>query len=347
MILTVVEPAHIAMWQEVLGQCGLVSGNTVILLIGANSHPGNVSAAAAAVLDLGLHLTRMELGRAVPPAGGPASHYGAASLAGNRPAIEAMKSADLVIDLLGLDRGTEQEQILAQGTRILLVKEPPEILARLLPSDSDRSLCNAAAAVLEGAQTMHVTSAAGTDFRVCFGEYAVLNQYGLADAPGRWDHWPSGFVARWPDEGSAQGVVVIDSGDVILPFKDYVRTPIQLSVSDGYVRSIDGDFDANFLRDYMAQFNDAEGYAVSHLGWGLLSRASWSTLAVVSKEHTNAMEARSYLGCFMFSTGPNLEGGGTRSTPCHLDIPMRYCSVSIDGVPVVDAGRLIAGHEPR
>ena len=43
----------------------------------------------------------------------------------------------------------------------------------------------------------------------------------------------------------------------------------------------------------------------------------------------------------MFSTGPNTDMGGTRETPVHLDIPMRYCSLELDGEPVVDAGRLL------
>ena len=54
------------------------------------------------------------------------------------------------------------------------------------------------------------------------------------------------------------------------------------------------------------------------------------------KRQSNAMEARSFYGNFMFSTGPNLEGGGTRNTPCHLDIPMLGCSLTLDGQPILD-----------
>jgi len=36
--------------------------------------------------------------------------------------------ADSVIDLMGMGRGTEQQQTLDAGTRILLVKEPPRDL---------------------------------------------------------------------------------------------------------------------------------------------------------------------------------------------------------------------------
>jgi 2,5-dihydroxypyridine 5,6-dioxygenase len=244
---------------------------------------------------------------------------------------------------MGLDRGSEQSEILTSGTRILLVKEPPEVLLRSPPSEADRRIVKQAASRLGRARAMTVESDAGTRFSVRLGEYPLLVQYGIADEPGRWDHWPSAFVATWPNEGSAEGVVVLAPGDTILPFKSYVRDSITLSISDGYIREIAGaGLDAEYLRDYMASFNDPEGYAVSHLGWGLQKRASWTTLALYDKRQTNAMDARSFAGNFMFSTGPNAEAGGNRHTPCHLDIPMRGCTVRIDGETVVESGRLVA-----
>jgi 2,5-dihydroxypyridine 5,6-dioxygenase len=275
-------------------------------------------------------------------AGDSTAYLGPTALTGNRPAIAAMKQADLVVDMMGLDRGTEQSEILAGGTRILLVKEPPEVLLRSLPSEADRARVKAAAAHLARARTMTVDSSAGTRFSARLGQYPQLVQYGLADEPGRWDHWPSAFVATWPDEGSAEGTVVLAPGDTILPFKSYVREPITLAIAGGYIRDIAGSgLDVEHLRDYMASFDDPEGYAVSHLGWGLQPRASWTTLALYDKRQTNAMDARSFAGNFMFSTGPNAEAGGNRHTPCHLDIPMRGCSVRLDGETIVENGRLV------
>ena len=53
------------------------------------------------------------------------------------------------------------------------------------------------------------------------------------------------------------------------------------------------------------------------------------------------MDARSFYGNFLFSTGPNTEAGGTRDTPCHLDIPMRRCSVFLDGEPMTHEGTVV------
>ena len=39
--------------------------------------------------------------------------------------------------------------------------------------------------------------------------------------------------------------------------------------------------------------------------------------------------------------GPNTEAGGKRNTPCHIDIPMRNCSVSLDGKAMTRNGEVI------
>ena len=334
-------------WKHLLKLCRLKEGESVVVLIGEESHADHVAAARLALTMGGARALSLQLGEAPVQrmAGESTAYYAPTALTGNRAAIEAMKTADLVIDLFGMYRGSEQEEILAAGTRIILVKEPPEVFMRLRPLESDRTRVLAAHARLGKAKTMHVQSAAGTDLKVALGEYPCLIQYGFADEPGRWDHCPSAFIAIWPTEGSAQGTVVLAPGDMILPFKTYVQTPIRLSIRDGYVREIAGGLDARYLRDYMESFRDPEGYAVSHLGWGLHERAQWTALGMYDKRQTNAMDARSFAGNFMFSTGPNAEGGGTRHTPCHLDIPMQDCSVTVDGEPMVLEGRLVVADQ--
>jgi 2,5-dihydroxypyridine 5,6-dioxygenase len=235
----------------------------------------------------------------------------------------------------------EQHEILQSGTKILLAVEPPEVLARMVPTEQDRERVTRASVMLEKAREMHITSAAGTDLRCPLGEYPVIKEYGYVDEPGRWDHWPSGFILTWPNEGRANGRIVIDRGDILLPQKYYANTAIELTVKNGFVTAIDGDIDAALLRDYMESFNDPEAYAISHIGWGLQPRARWSTLALYDREQTIAMDARAYEGNFLFSLGPNNEAGGSRTTACHIDIPLRGCTVALDGEPVVRNGKVL------
>ncbi|MBX3453721.1 MAG: hypothetical protein KF827_04225, partial [Ferrovibrio sp.] len=43
----------------------------------------------------------------------------------------------------------------------------------------------------------------------------------------------------------------------------------------------------------------------------------------------------------LFSTGPNTELGGDNDTPCHLDMPLRGCSLFLDGQQVLKDGEVL------
>jgi 2,5-dihydroxypyridine 5,6-dioxygenase len=331
-------------WRQVLDLSRLEPGQTVTILTGATTHPQTLRTAQVAVQAAGAVLNRLDL----PPVNGekslsrdPLAYLGTTPLTGNRAAMAALKSSDLVLDLMTLLFSPEQQEILAGGTKILLAIEPPEVLLRCVPTAADRTRVKAAAEKLAKAKTMQVTSAAGTEMRFPIGEFPVISEYGFVDEPGRWDHWPSGFLFTFPNEGGASGRIVIDRGDILLPQKAYVTEPIQLTVENGYATRIEGGLDAELLREYMASFEDPEGYAISHIGWGLQPRARWSTLWLYDKEDSIAMDARAFEGNFLFSLGPNNEAGGSRTTACHIDIPLRNCTVKIDGSEVVRDGKVV------
>lgn len=335
-------------WRDVLTLSKLKKGEAVTILSSNDSNKQTLEAARNAAIDLGGILTVLEL----PPTNGDialsrdkTAFIGKTPLDGNKAAMAALKQSDLVIDLMLLLFSPEQAQILAGGTRMLLAVEPPEVLTRLKPTLEDKRRVTAAGAILSKAKTMKVMSKAGTNIDCQLGEYPVLKEYGFADEPGRWDHWPSGFLCTWPNEKTARGTIVIDRGDILLPFKSYVQAPITLTIENGYVTKIDGGFDADFLRSYMDSFRDREVYAISHMGWGLQPRAQWTALGLYDKEATLGMDARAFYGNFLFSTGPNTEAGGKRDTPCHIDIPLRSCSLSLDGVPMTVNGDVVVAEQ--
>ncbi len=331
-------------WNHVLKLCRLKPGEVVTILTNADTHAQTLMTAAMAVQGIGAKLNRLDL----PVLNGEKSlsrdrfaYLGATPLKDNPAAMAALKASDLVLDLMLLLFSPEQLEILNSGTRILLAVEPPEVLARLIPTEQDRLDVLAAAAKLERAKELRITSKAGTDLACQVGQYGVLKEYGFVDEPGRWDHWPSGFLATWPNEGQVRGTVVLDRGDILLPMKSFVRDPITLKIDKGFLTSIEGRLDADILREYMESFNDPQAYAVSHLGWGLQKRAKWSVLELYDREAAFGMDARAFAGNFLFSFGPNTEAGGSRNTACHIDIPMRHCTVVVDGETVVNGGHLV------
>lgn len=334
----------IGAWKQVLSLSKLERGQIVTILTSAATHPQTLACALIATQDMGAIVNRLDL----PPVNGEKAlsrdslaYLGTTPLTGNPAAIAALKASDLVLDLMTLLFSPEQHEILAAGTKILLAVEPPEILARMVPTEADRTRVKAAAARISSAKEMHIVSVAGTDLRCKLGEFPAISEYGFVDEPGRWDHWPSGFALTWPDEGGAQGTIVIDQGDILLPQKSYTRSRIVLTVENGYATRIEGGIDADLLNDYMASFDDPEAFAISHIGWGLQPRARWSTLGLYDREATIGMDARAFEGNFLFSLGPNNEAGGSRTTTCHIDIPLRNCTVRLDGEDVVREGKVL------
>ncbi|SAL59031.1 2,5-dihydroxypyridine 5,6-dioxygenase [Caballeronia arvi] len=331
-------------WKEVLTLSKLERGQTVTILTSAGTHPQTLSCALIATQSMGAIVNRLDL----PPINGEKgfsrdslAYLGTTPLTGNQAAIAALKNSDLVLDLMTLLFSPEQHEILQSGTKILLAVEPPEVLVRLVPTLADRARVLAAADRIKAARQMHVSSDAGTDLTCPMGDFPAIAEYGFVDEPGRWDHWPSGFALTFPNDKTAQGKIVIDRGDILLPQKHYVSEPITLTVEGGYAVRIEGGTDAALLRDYMETFDDPEGYAISHIGWGLQPRARWSTLGLYDREATIGMDARAFEGNFLFSLGPNNEGGGDRTTTCHIDIPLRHCTVSLDNEVVVRDGRVL------
>jgi 2,5-dihydroxypyridine 5,6-dioxygenase len=317
-------------WIEILRLSRVRSDETICILTRKDIYQENVDAAEFALESLGAKFFRLH-----PSLSGH-------SLVENTTAMNALKTADMIIDFLGLHllRNYEQEIVREAGTRVLYVVEPPDTLLRLMPTSREKAEVVAAAERLASARTMHVTSPHGTDFTASFGEYRVQAQWGYSDEPAHWDHWPSGFLVRWPNEASARGRIVLAPGDTIFSFRAYVQTPVTLTIDKGYITAIEGGLDADWLKNFMGRY-DREAYAVSHLGWGLSETADWGALHLVDKSKTNGNDARASRGNFMFSTGPNTDAGGKRNTLCHFDMPMRNCSLELDGKPVLRDGHVI------
>lgn len=333
----------ISLFREELERCKLRADESVVVLSGEQSPPEYIKAALHAARALGAQVFEMSLlAPEKKPGDTDLSTVGVTAVTGQKLAMETLKKADLVIDLMLLLHSPEQVEILNSGARMVLVLEPPQVFEERPPTEELRKKVEAGGELLKTARKLRVTSAAGTELEMDLGDYPVITQYGFSDTPGRWDHWPSAFLYTWPNEGSTNGRVVLNKDDFIWPLHHYVETPITLTVKNGYITEIEGGADAHTLREQMASFNDPEAYAVSHIGWGVDPRADW--FAIKKKPlRIGCTDPRSFAGNVQFSTGPNTEAGGTRNTIAHFDMPMLGCTLTLDGRVVVDQGEVVAG----
>jgi 2,5-dihydroxypyridine 5,6-dioxygenase len=338
---TTVDVEMLDLFKEELRLCKVRSGEVVAVLSGGNDHPKYAQTFMLAAQSLGattFHVNVLKYGQ-VKAAGVQGRH----ALTGNRPAIEMLKTANLVIDLLGLLFSAEQAEIQAAGARILRVMEPFHILKQMFPTEDLRRRVELSRELMSSTKSMRITSPAGTDIRYGLGQYPVISEYGYTDEPGRWDHWPSGFAFTQGTDGDIEGAVVLSPGDILCAFKRYIQSPVALTVRRGYITEVKGEgTDALLIKNYIDSFNDPRGYAISHIGWGSNERAAWHHIAATGKlsaEHV--MNSLSFYGNVLFSTGPNSELGGSNNTPCHLDIPMRGCSLWLDQMHILDRGNFV------
>lgn len=342
--------------------CKLKAGETAAIL-SSSSAPGlpgpwqyrreYTEAAFRAFADLGVaafHIELPPIPKPVLPIGeGPlglvTAGMGKTALGQLHSALGALKEVDFVFDLAMTLFSPELAEIVAGGPRVLICVEPPEVCTRLFPSqDLKRRLLNAQRRMEKGKmKTLRVTSTAGTDLTMEIGQYGTFIECGYADDPGRWDAFPSGQVGCFPNDGSGEGVIVLDKGDqVVLPYMRYIEEPVKLIVKEGYIRAIEGGADARLMRDHLESWSDPEVYALGHQSLGLHPHARWDALGVYGWD-SMGMDGRIFYGCYLLGTGPNTLGGGTRDTPCHFDIPMRNCTVEIEREVLVDQGKVVAG----
>jgi 2,5-dihydroxypyridine 5,6-dioxygenase len=325
-----------------LDLCKLTTGEHVVVLAEPTSRGDYVTAAYAAAQACGAHV----LVATVPggsPAPLPSTHTGAGpgleSVLNDRVAQELLKSADLVVDLTreGFIHAPVQNEILAAGTRIIFVCDAPEVLIRNLPKEEDKARVLQGVELLRRSTTMQITSVHGTDLSIQLAGAEPMFQTGFADDPGRWDHWPSTMVMCWP--ALSDGVITLAPGDILLPFKEYVREPVKLRVKDGTIVDISGGADARLLETFFADFDDRWGRSLSHMGWGLMETADWFATALYGKDDLMGMDARAFAGNFLWSTGPHpvLQ----RESFAHVDIAMRGCTVTVDDTTVVRDGKLM------
>ncbi len=263
--------------------------------------------------------------------------------------LQAWKNSDMIIPLTHVDwlYSHAHNEALDAGARTLMAFiDPPDIMRRLFPCEEVRQRSVAGAQVLDKGSKIRVTSDAGTDLVMDKTGRRGGDQYGVSDVPGRWDHWPSGMVSCAPLEGSADGKLVVDGGDILLQLNRYAAVPIELTIKDGRIIDIKGGCDAVILKQFFLSWDDPKAYVVSHVGWGTDHRARWHTRSQRMADGGGGMDAESFLGCMQIAFGSNFfrNLGGANVTKCHIDIECLNTSFYIDDELIVDRGKIV---DPR
>lgn len=338
-----VNPAKLAMlYKRQFDLCRVKEGETIACVSDLSTRREYIEAAFAAADELGADIYEMCV-NSIPSW----TRVGVATIGQCKGTLEAAMAADVIV-IFHVPLFTRWlKDVTAAGTRVQMIIDSPDDLEQLMAPEGLKEACRYGDALYSKTKTARVISDAGTDLSWECGEYPVMTQYGFADEPGRFDHWGGGHIHTFPNEGSANGTVVLAPGDiVILPYCRYIQDEVRLTVEDGYIRKVEGGLDARLMQDWLddnkEDENDMDPYAISHLGWGLNPQALWYGIALNGDEpERSRAAARTFPGNFLFSTGPNTQGGGTRTTRGHYDVPMRDCTMMLDNKVIIEKGRIV------
>lgn len=339
-----IEAKWIDAFKKVFGMSKIAEGDEVAILSETQSRALNVNLAELALLQMGAKPVHVIL--PTPPQGAPVpvrSTGASQAIQHSKAALAALTSVPVIVDvtLEGLMHAPELPTILKSGARVLFISnEHPEALERLIPTEELKTQVLAASRLVRKSTEMRVTSPAGTDLTVNMEKAPTVGNWGYTDKPGTLTHWPGGVLVSFPQEKSVNGTLVLDVGDINLTFKRYLQERLTLTIEDDYITKIDGSgTDYELMTRYLAAWDDPLAYATSHVGWGMNPIARYESLAMYDQRDFNGTEVRTYAGNFLFSTGANEFAG--RFTEGHFDIPVRNCTISLDGQVVVDGGKVI------
>jgi 2,5-dihydroxypyridine 5,6-dioxygenase len=340
-----IEPKWIDSFRHVFELCEVKRGDEVAILSETQSRQTLVQLAEIALHQAGARLFHVMLPTPALSAPVPVRSTGSSNaIQMNGAVISALANATMVVDITveGLLHARELPEILKPGrARVLYVSsEHPEAFERLPPSRELAERVKRARKLLAAAKTMRVTSKAGADLTIDVSAAPCGASKGFVTRPGEVDHLPGGLVVCFPRANSVNGVLVMDGGDINLTFKRYLETPIRLTIENDFVTDITGAGpDADLMRSYLAAWGERNAYATSHVGWGMNQQARWDSLTMYDKHQTNGVEQRAFAGNFLYSTGANEHA--QRHTLGHFDLPIRNCTIALDGRVIVENGNLV------
>jgi 2,5-dihydroxypyridine 5,6-dioxygenase len=260
---------------------------------------------------------------------------------GREPAAEAsaqMKAADLAIGITRYSMAHTQARLIAAraGTRYLSM---PDYSLALFTDDcilSDyraaRPLVKRFADAFTNGDTVRVQTALGTDITMHTGGRVGNACPGYVELPGELGSPPDIEANISPLESRSNGIVVID-GSIPCPEIGLLRQPVRLTVVDGMITDIGGAPETvSLLEQMFAEAGSPKARILAECGVGLNEKARL-TGVMLSDEGA--------LGTMHFGFGSNATVGGVNEVSFHLDFVFRDPSLSVDGIALLDEGKIV------
>jgi leucyl aminopeptidase (aminopeptidase T) len=180
--------------------------------------------------------------------------------------------------------------------------------------------------LLTRARLAHLTTRLGTDITLPIQGISAIASTGLILKAGEWGNLPSGEAYLRPEEGKAEGVLVVDGA---LAGIGMVTEPVRITVKAGMAVDVAGGEEARRL-DAMLTKVGPLARTVAELGVGTNDRA-----ALTGK----ILEDEKILGTVHVAFGNNASMGGSVDIPFHVDGIILKPTLTLDGEPLLVDGK--------
>ena len=321
----------VGLWKRELTMCNLKLGELCIIVTDTQYNPVIADACLGAALDLGAEAYKMVLAPTHPLP--------------SRSLREAWKAADIVIyaSHFGLHSRPEMRDALDSGTRALMAVQPLSALQNMVADPDVIRRTKAGAQLIQSAAQIRSTSDAGTDlFMDKTGRDGVAN-YGAADIPGHLDFWGAAMVETAQIEGTLEGKLVLDTGDICFHLGRYIDRPVTITFCAGKAVKFEGGIDAFLIRHFLQSFHDEGALMAGHTSWGTDRRAQWTGGAIQFPEPGAGGGAEAHYGQVEIEIGSNTDilFKGKNQTRAHLGLCCLNHNLWLDGQQILDQGEFV------
>jgi 2,5-dihydroxypyridine 5,6-dioxygenase len=325
------------LFRHQLSLCNLRPGELCAVITDTAYNPVTAAACMGAALEMGAEVAQTVVPWGMSPWGSDVS---------SRALSGAIAHADLIMSLTThrLHYRAEIRAALDRGARAVITMEPVHVLSRLRGDEGVMRRSKAGAALLGPAREIRVKTAAGTDLVMDKSGRPALANYGYADAPGHMDFWAAGMIQTAQREGTLEGTLVLDSGDVIFHLGRHVEHPVRIAFERGRIASIEGGTDALMLRKHFESYDEPKSWLAGHTSIGTDPRALWVAQAIRFPETgAGGADSESYLGNVQIQVGSNDDVlfQGTNDAKAHVGMCMLNASVWLDGAQILAEGRFV------
>jgi 2,5-dihydroxypyridine 5,6-dioxygenase len=324
----------VGLFRRQLELCSLRPGELCIVVTDTAFNPVATSACLGAAWELGADAYQMTLAASRPLPG--------KSLRG------AWREADLLLCMTTAHRLHYRDEIrdaLDRGARMLTAVEPIHAMQRLTGDPAVIRRTKAGARLLDAARTIRVTSDAGTDLVMDKTGRPGLALYGVADEPGHLDFWGAGMASAAQIEGSVEGRLVLNTGDVVFHLGRYIEHPVTVAFREGRAVSFEGGLDAFLIKQLLESYREPNALMAGHMAWGTDHRAQWHAPAAQFPDAgAGGLDIESRYGNVQIEVGSNndIAFRGKNDTAAHLGLCMLNCSLYLDGRPILDRGEFMS-----